>query len=97
MKTLSLFLKYLAIGLLTVAFINILDLSYRHFYPKPPRITIFQEVQLGTSILRCELPEGSRNITPLKVAGYEKGVWTFTDGTTSNNCVLFTQSTKQHN
>ena len=82
---------------MAVAFTNILDRSYHHFYPKPPRITILQEVQLGISILRCTLPEGSRSIASLEVASYEKGVWTFTDGTTSDQCVLFTQSAKQHN
>lgn len=92
MKTIQLFTKYLTIALLAVAFTAAID----HFYPKPPRITILQEVQLGISILRCALPEGSRSIAPLEVAGYEKGVWAFTDGTTSNNCVLFTQSSKQH-
>ena len=86
-------MKYLLITLLAVAF----TASINHFFPKPPRITILQEVQLGTSTLRCALPEGSHRIAPLEVAGYEKGVWTFTDGTTSNKCVLFTQSTKQHN
>ena len=93
MKILSLSLKYLAIGLLAAAISAVVN----HFYPKPPRITVLQEVQLGISTLRCALPEGSRSIAPLEVASYEKGVWTFTDGTTSNKCVLFTQSTKQHN
>lgn len=93
MRILETFTKYLAIGLLAAT----ITATINHFYPKPPRITILQEVQLGTSVLRCALPEGSRNIAPLEVAGYEKGVWTFTDGTTSNQCVLFTHSTKQHN
>lgn len=93
MKILSLFLKYLTIGLLAVAFTAAIDL----FYPRPPRITVLQEVQLGITVLRCALPEGSRRIAPLEVAGYEKGVWTFTDGTTSDQCVLITHSTKQHN
>lgn len=92
MKAFKVITRYLVIALFTTAFVTAID----RFYPKPPRITILQEVQLGISILRCALPEGSRSIEPLEVAGYEKGVWTFTNGTTSNNCVLFTQSSKQH-
>lgn len=46
-----------------------------------------QQVQAGEIILRCAMPDGTRDIDPSLVVDYHDGHWKFTNGF-SSTCVL---------
>ena len=48
-----------------------------------------QQVQMGEVILRCDMPDATRDIVPSLVVDYHDGQWTFTNGF-SDTCVLVT-------
>ena len=49
--------------------------------------TLLQQVQAGEVILRCDMPDATRDIDGPLVVDYHDGQWTFTNGF-SNTCVL---------
>ncbi len=49
--------------------------------------TLLQQVRAGEIILRCDMPDGTRDIDPAMVVDYHDGQWTFTNGF-SDTCVL---------
>ena len=49
--------------------------------------TLLQQVQAGEVILRCDMPDGTRDINPSLVVDYHEGQWTFTNGF-SDACML---------
>lgn len=49
--------------------------------------TLLQQVQAGEVILRCDMPDGTRDIDPSLVVDYHDGQWTFTNGF-SSQCLL---------
>lgn len=49
--------------------------------------TLLQQVQAGEVILRCDMPDGTRDIDPSLVVDYRDGHWKFTNGF-SSTCVL---------
>ena len=51
--------------------------------------TLLQQVQAGEVILRCDMPDATRDIDPELVVDYHEGQWTFTNGF-SSTCVLVT-------
>lgn len=51
--------------------------------------TLLQQVQMGEVILRCDMPDATRNIDGALVVDYHDGQWTFTNGF-SSTCVLVT-------
>ncbi len=46
-----------------------------------------QQVQAGEVVLRCDMPNGTRDIDPELVVDYHDGQWKFTNGF-SSTCVL---------
>ena len=48
-----------------------------------------EQVQAGEVLLRCDMPDGTRDIDPSLVVDYHDGQWTFTNGFGST-CVLVT-------
>ena len=48
-----------------------------------------QQVQAGEIILRCAMPDGTRDIDGALVVDYHDGQWKFTNGF-SSTCVLVT-------
>ena len=46
-----------------------------------------EQVQAGEVLLRCDMPDGTRDIDPALVVDYHDGQWTFTNGF-SSTCVL---------
>ena len=46
-----------------------------------------QQVQAGEIILRCDMPDGTRDIDPSLVVDYHDGQWKFANGF-SSTCVL---------
>ena len=46
-----------------------------------------QQVQAGEVILRCDMPDATRDIDPAMVVDYHEGQWTFTNGF-SDACML---------
>lgn len=46
-----------------------------------------QQVQAGEIILRCDMPDGTRDIDPGLVVDYHDGQWKFTNGF-SDMCLL---------
>ena len=46
-----------------------------------------QQVQAGEIILRCDMPDGTRDIDGALVVDYHDGHWKFTNGF-SSTCVL---------
>ena len=46
-----------------------------------------QQVQAGDVVLRCDMPDGTRDIDPELVVDYHDGQWTFTNGF-SSTCTL---------
>lgn len=51
--------------------------------------TLLQQVQMGEVILRCDMPDATRDIDGALVVDYHEGQWTFTNGF-SSTCVLVT-------
>ena len=49
--------------------------------------TLLQQVQAGEVILRCDMPDATRDIDPAMVVDYHEGQWTFTNGF-SDACML---------
>ena len=49
--------------------------------------TLLQQVQMDEVILRCDMPDGTRDINPSLVVDYHEGQWTFTNGF-SDACML---------
>jgi len=49
--------------------------------------TLLQQVQAGEVLLRCDMPDGTRDIEPALVVDYHEGQWTFTNGF-SDACML---------
>ena len=46
-----------------------------------------QQVQMDEVILRCDMPDGTRDIDGALVVDYHEGQWTFTNGF-SDACML---------
>ena len=51
--------------------------------------TLLQQAQMGGVILRCDMPDATRDIDGALVVDYHDGHWTFTNGF-SSTCVLVT-------
>lgn len=51
--------------------------------------TLLQQVQMGEVILRCDMPDATRDIDGALVVDYHDVQWTFTNGF-SGTCVLVT-------
>lgn len=51
--------------------------------------SILEQVQAGEVLLRCDMPDGTRDIDPALVVDYHEGGWAFTNGF-SSTCVLVT-------
>lgn len=49
--------------------------------------TLLQQVQAGEVILRCDMPDATRDIDGALVVDYHEGQWTFTNGF-SDACML---------
>ena len=49
--------------------------------------TLLQQVQMDEVILRCDMPDGTRDIDGALVVDYHEGQWTFTNGF-SDACML---------
>lgn len=60
--------------------------SYEWHIAQLERSTL-EQVQAGEVILRCDMPDGTRDIDPELVVDYHDGQWTFTNGF-SGTCTL---------
>ena len=49
--------------------------------------TLLQQVRAGDVVLRCAMPNGTRDIDPEVVVDYYEGGWTFANGF-SSTCIL---------
>ena len=74
-------MKWLVIGALVGVMLN---LQWRMVDVER---TLLQQVQAGEVILRCDMPDGTRDIDPAMVVDYHEGGWAFTNGF-SDTCLL---------
>ena len=49
--------------------------------------TLLQQVHSGEVALRCDMPDGTRDIDPALVVRHQEGGWAFTNGF-SSQCIL---------